>query len=63
MFEELGCVQAYALDGGRSAAMSWQGEFLSTNYERGSFDIVYIADTPIAAEAPKGTTTPEESEG
>ena len=63
MFEELGCVRAYALDGGRSAAMSWMGEFLSTNYDRGSFDIVYIADTPVVADAPKTEETSAGSEG
>ena len=63
MFEERGCVRAYALDGGRSAAMSWQGEFLSTNYDRGSFDIVYIADTPVVTDAPKEAEMPAESEG
>ena len=59
MFEARGCVRAYAFDGGRSAAMSWMGEFLSTNYDRGSFDIVYIADTPVVANTPKSA----ESEG
>ncbi|MBR2582661.1 MAG: phosphodiester glycosidase family protein [Oscillospiraceae bacterium] len=63
MFEELGCVRAYALDGGRSAAMSWLGEFLSTNYDRGSFDIVYISDTPVVADTPKAAEMPAESEG
>ncbi len=63
MFEARGCVQAYALDGGRSAAMAWMGEFLSTNYDRGSFDIVYIADTPVVGEAPKSAEEPAESEG
>ena len=61
MFEELGCVRAYALDGGRSAAMSWQGEFLSTNYDRGSFDIVYVADKPI--ESNNAENKSAESEG
>ncbi len=61
MFEELGCVRAYALDGGRSAAMSWQGKFLSTNYDRGSFDIVYVADAPIGAVS--ADSKPAESEG
>ena len=63
MFEARGCVRAYALDGGRSAAMSWMGEFLSTNYERGSFDIVYIADTPVVADTPKDAEASAESEG
>ena len=63
MFEARGCVRAYALDGGRSAAMSWMGEFLSTNYDRGSFDIIYIADTPVDAETPKDAEMPAESEG
>lgn len=63
MFEARGCVRAYALDGGRSAAMSWMGEFLSTNYDRGSFDIVYIADTPVVADEPKTAEMPAESEG
>ena len=27
--------------------MSWMGEMLSTNYGRGSFDIVYVSDTPV----------------
>jgi exopolysaccharide biosynthesis protein len=58
-----GCRKAYALDGGRSAAMAWMGEFLSTNYDRGSFDIVYIADTPVVGEAPKSAEEPAESEG
>ena len=47
MFEELGCKSAYNFDGGRSAAMSWMGEILSTNYDRTISDIVYITDTPI----------------
>ena len=63
MFEARGCVRAYALDGGRSAAMSWMGEFLSTNYDRGSFDIVYIADTPVVADTPEDAELPAESEG
>lgn len=63
MFEVRGCVRAYALDGGRSAAMSWMGEFLSTNYDRGSFDIIYIADTPVVANVSKTEDIPAESEG
>ena len=63
MFENLGCVRAYALDGGRSAAMSWLGEFLSTNYDRGSFDIVYVSDTPVVAAVPEEAETSAESEG
>ena len=49
LFEELGCKSAYNFDGGRSAAMSWMGEMLSTNYGRGSFDIVYVSDTPVVS--------------
>ena len=63
MFEARGCSQAYALDGGRSAAMSWMGEFLSTNYDRGSFDIVYITDTPIVEKPAETADAPAESEG
>ena len=63
LFEEFGCVSAYNLDGGRSTAMSWQGEFLSTNYDRGSFDIIYIADTSVVAEVPKAAEEAAGSEG
>lgn len=57
MFEELGCKCAYNLDGGRSAAMYWQGEIFSTNYDRQISDIVYITDTPVT------TAAADESEG
>ena len=38
-----------------------QGEFLSTNYDRGSFDIVYVADKPI--ESNNAENKSAESEG
>ena len=39
------------------------GEFLSTNYDRGSFDIVYITDTPIVEKPAETADAPAESEG
>ena len=50
LFEGLGCVSAYNLDGGHSAAITWMGELVSTDYGRSLPDIIYIADTLPAGE-------------
>ena len=44
LFESLGCQSAYNLDGGRSAAIAWMGELVSTDYGRSIPDIIYVAD-------------------
>lgn len=53
LFESLGCASAYNLDGGRSAAMTWMGERVSTDYKRTLPDIIYIADS-LPAEGSEG---------
>ena len=45
LFESLGCVSAYNLDGGRSPAMTWMGELVSTDYGRTLSDVIYVTDT------------------
>lgn len=50
LFESLGCVSAYNLDGGASAGMAWNGELISYPYERPVSDIIYVTDFPEEAE-------------
>ena len=40
---ELGCIQAYNLDGGGSASMCFHGDYFSDKSERGVSDIIYFA--------------------
>ena len=51
LFESLGCVSAYNLDGGHSAGITWMGELVSANYGRMIPDIIYVADTLLPEEA------------
>ena len=44
LFEDLGCVSAYNLDGGQSSGFVWQGELMSYPYGRNISDIIYIVD-------------------
>ena len=44
LFEDLGCVSAYNLDGGQSSGFVWQGELISYPYGRNVSDIIYIVD-------------------
>ena len=44
LFESLGCSCAYNLDGGRSAAITWMGERVSSDYNRKLPDIIYVTD-------------------
>ncbi len=48
LFEDLGCVRAYNLDGGQSANMAYLGELhnIPTRGGRKISDIIYIADDP-----------------
>ncbi len=45
LFESLGCISAYNLDGGRSVGFVWMGERLSADYGRSIPDIIYVADS------------------
>jgi len=44
LFNKMGCVAAYNLDGGQTSVGTWNGEFLNTPYKggRSCSDIVYI---------------------
>lgn len=46
LFERLGCVSAYNLDGGATAGMAWNGELVSFPYGRPVSDIIYVTDHP-----------------
>ena len=48
LFEGLGCVSAYNLDGGRSVGFTWMGERLSADYGRSIPDIIYVADSLLS---------------
>ena len=54
LFERLGCVSAYNLDGGRSAGITWMGELVSSQYKRTIPDIIYVADTLLNGETAEG---------
>lgn len=47
LFYDLGCVDAYNLDGGQTAVMAFDGKLASHPYEGGrkTSDILYIAET------------------
>jgi len=46
LFQELGCKEAYNLDGGKSSAMVWNGSLVNDPADGGRrvSDIVYIAE-------------------
>ena len=44
LFEDLGCVSAYNLDGGQSAGIVWQGQQISYRYNRNIADMICIVD-------------------
>ena len=48
IFDELGCTQAYNLDGGRSAEIVFNGKTYDKPYLGGRYssDIVYICENP-----------------
>lgn len=46
LFEDLGCVTAYNLDGGQTAGIVWDGRLLSYPYGRSVSDIIYVTDRP-----------------
>ncbi|MBR0040764.1 MAG: phosphodiester glycosidase family protein [Oscillospiraceae bacterium] len=46
LFESLGCVSAYNLDGGRSVGIAWMGDLLSFDYDRRIPDMIYVTDFP-----------------
>ena len=50
LFESLGCVSAYNLDGGQTAGIAWGGELVSFAYGRSVSDIIYITDSPEETE-------------
>ena len=50
LFESLGCVRAYNLDGGQTAGIAWGGELRSFAYGRSVSDIIYITDSPEETE-------------
>lgn len=51
LFEEIGCVAAYNMDGGKTAVMAFMGEVYNRPYEGGRkvSDIIFIAETDEAA--------------
>ena len=44
LMAELGCTEAYNLDGGASSAMVWNGERVSYNYDRPLTDMIYVTE-------------------
>lgn len=44
LFQELGCVSAYNLDGGQTSGFWWNGSLLSYPYGRPVWDMIYIGE-------------------
>jgi len=44
LFADLGCVEAYNLDGGQSSGIVWQGELKSYPYGRNISDVIFVAE-------------------